>query len=201
MDRQSYFRRIKRHRMQERQHRQKMNHLYVGVCVLVGATLTIVAVAGAPSDVTLASGAVGSSRGCSVAMYWPVTDPEITERFDPPPKPWNAGHRGIDLLASQGDMLVAPDDGTIAFAGNVAGKSVVTIRHDELTSTFEPAETTYAVGHRVKRGEHFAVVSGRSDHCREYCIHWGLKTADGAYIDPVARTQSWKIVIKPVTES
>ena len=82
------------------------------------------------------------------------------KRYQAPEKQWLSGHRGIDLNVEEGEELLAPADGMIAFAGSVAGKSVVTIRHGtlhgELTSTFEPATTDLPVGTMVKGGRIFA---------------------------------------------
>lgn len=84
-----------------------------------------------------------------------------------------------DLQAQVQDAILAPADGTIAFSGKVAGKSVVTLRHGadvgNLTSTFEPAVTTRAVGTSIAKGERFAHVEGDSEHCSAQCLHWGLK--------------------------
>ena len=80
----------------------------------------------------------------------------------------------------------------IAFAGSVAGKSVVTIRHGtlhgELTSTFEPATTDLPVG---------TMVEGSSDHCTDVCLHWGLKGADRGYTDPEGKVRAVTIALKP----
>ena len=109
-----------------------------------------------------------------------------------------AGHRGVDLAASTGTPLFAPADGVISFAGKVAGKSVVTIRHGELTSTFEPAVTKFSVGVFVKRGQNFAHVEGGSDHCGTTCVQWGLKRKNRTYANPERMTVKRRIVLKPV---
>ena len=31
---------------------------------------------------------------------WPVALARVVRRFDPPPQPWLAGHRGVDLAAA-----------------------------------------------------------------------------------------------------
>ena len=100
-----------------------------------------------------------------------------------------------------GGDLLAPADGIIAFSGTVAGKSVVTIRHGRLTSTFEPAQTALPAGSRIGRGDRFATVAGESDHCGESCVHWGVRAGDERYLDPVGQTEARKIVLKPVTET
>ena len=139
-----------------------------------------------------------SDETCYSAFKWPVKHPRIVKAFNPPPKPWMAGHRGVDLAAPTGTLLFAPADGVISFAGKVAGKSVVTIRHGELTSTFEPAVTKFSVGVSVKQGQNFAHVEGGSDHCKNTCVQWGLKRKNRTYANPVGMTARRRIVLKPV---
>ena len=43
------------------------------------------------------------------------------KRYQAPEKQWLSGHRGIDLNVEEGEELLAPADGMIAFAGSVAG--------------------------------------------------------------------------------
>lgn len=99
--------------------------------------------------------------------------PRVISGFDPPERPWLAGHRGVDLAAESGDELVAPADGVVSFTGKVGGKDVVSIRHGFLTSTFEPAVSGLDHGAVLRQGERFALVDGVSDHCGETCVHWG----------------------------
>lgn len=138
-----------------------------------------------------------SSQTCRAAMKWPVKPPHIVKAFNPPPKPWMAGHRGVDLAAKPGTSLFAPADGVISFVGKVAGKSVVTIRHGELTSTFEPAVTNLSVGVSVKQGQKFGHVEGGSDHCGKRCVQWGLKRKNRTYVNPSSMTVRKRIVLKP----
>ena len=45
------------------------------------------------------------------------------KRYQAPEKQWLSGHRGIDLNVEEGEELLAPADGMIAFAGSAAGAS------------------------------------------------------------------------------
>ncbi len=137
-----------------------------------------------------------SRSPCQAKFVWPVTTVSVLRGFEPPAKPWLSGHRGVDLATRRGDELKAPAQGIISFAGTVAGKSVVSIRHGEMTSTFEPASTALSVGDAVRQGEPFAQVQGASDHCADSCVHWGIKRQDG-YLDPVAQTLHRRIALKP----
>lgn len=134
---------------------------------------------------------------CKSRMIYPVKEANIIKDFDAPSKPWLAGHRGVDLQAKEGDELRAPQDGIIAFVGLVAGKSVVTISHGVLTSTFEPAYTDLPVGSIVKKGQNFAYVTVGSDHCDNLCVQWGLKRRNRTYANPKQMVQKQKIVLKP----
>ena len=136
-----------------------------------------------------------ASRGCVAALAWPLRSVHLVEAFDGPAQPWLSGHRGVDLAAAEGDALLAPADGTVSFAGTVAGKQVVSLRHDGLTLTFEPAVTSRGVGARVSRGDAFAEVGERSDHCDGACVHWGVRRADD-YLDPEPMTAKRRIALK-----
>lgn len=195
-------RRIRRRRYRVRRLMERARGFVGMTCTCVAAALCVIMAVAMPYQATIrARAATVSMRGCRASMVWPVAAPHVTATFDPPPQPWNSGHRGIDLEASFGDELVAPADGSIAFAGSVAGKSVVTIRHKRVTSTFEPAETNLSVGSRVVQGRRFAEVRGTSDHCDGECVHWGIKSGDDEYLDPTAQTGLRKIVLMPVTET
>lgn len=142
---------------------------------------------------------VGGSMGaCRVGMAWPVDAPVAVAPFDAPDSPWLAGHRGIDLEAQEGDRLIAPARGVIAFAGQVAGKQVVSIRTDDgLILTFEPASTDLPVGTAVTRGEPFGQVAVASDHCHDGCLHWGVRRGRRDYLDPQPLTGRRRIGLKP----
>lgn len=132
------------------------------------------------------------------ASWQPPVRPAIVVRpFDPPPRPWMAGHRGVDLAASAGHTLTAPADGSLRFAGQVAGKPVVTWQHTDGTlSSFEPAVAQLHVGQVAKRGQPIAVTSASSTHCVSACFHWGVRI-DGRYVDPMTPPGMARIVLRP----
>lgn len=136
--------------------------------------------------------------GCEASMAWPVAKPEILNDFTAPEHDYGPGHRGVDLAASVGDVLTAPADGVISFAGRVAGKRVVSIRHGDFILTLEPAATTMVRGAPVRQGEPFATVSRGSDHCDDGCVHWGVRRARNDYLDPALQVQRRRIVLKPL---
>lgn len=135
---------------------------------------------------------------CLAVMDPPLADARMTRAFDNPAQPWLPGHRGIDLEASPGEPVFAPADGIVSFAGEVAGKQVVSVRHGVLVSSFEPAVTQLPTGAPVMRGMPFATVSERSDHCDGGCLHWGVRRAAERYVDPQILTEPARISLKPL---
>ena len=104
------------------------------VVVAIAALLLV------PSDRAVAVPAGPALPGAPAGGYrWPVAGtPEVTRPFDPPPRPWLPGHRGVDLAAAPGALVLAAGPGVVAFAGSVAGTGVVSIDHTgELASADE----------------------------------------------------------------
>ena len=120
---------------------------------------------------------------------WPVTGPPTVEKlFDPPEFFYSAGHRGLDVSGSS-LTITAVDDGVVTFAGPVAGKPVVSIRHPNgLQSTYEPVRASVKAGDEVKRGQVIGQLdpaAGKFSHCApRLCLHVGAKRS-GSYIDPL----------------
>lgn len=140
-----------------------------------------------------------ADRQCRTRMVLPVADAHISKPFDPPSVRWATGHRGVDITAETGAVLIAPDDGVISFNGTVAGKDVISIKHaDGLTSTFEPAHSDLETGAPVFRGKPFGVADGSSDHCLDFCVHWGVMDAYDDYLDPSTLILPRTIALKPV---
>ena len=74
---------------------------------------------------------------------WPLRGTPVVQRgFAPPALAWSAGHRGVDLVAKPGEAILAAASGTVAFAGSIAGKPVVSIDHGSVRTTYEPVIST-----------------------------------------------------------
>ncbi|UTT70872.1 M23 family metallopeptidase [Arthrobacter sp. DNA4] len=123
--------------------------------------------------------------GAAPSWQWPLAPrPRVLRPFDPPPKPWLSGHRGVDLEFTAGTQVLSPAAGTVSFAGVVVDRPVITIDHGGgLRSSFEPVESTLAVGATVARGEVIGTVL--PGHCpAAQCLHWGVREGED-YVNPL----------------
>jgi murein DD-endopeptidase MepM/ murein hydrolase activator NlpD len=131
---------------------------------------------------------------------WPLDGvPAVVRRFDPPPRPWLAGHRGIDLAAAPGAVVRAAGPGTVAFAGTVAGRGVVSVQHaNGLRTTYEPVEPAVAAGAVVAAGAPIGLlVAGHAGCPAPACLHWGLRRGE-LYLDPLALLGFGRVRLRPL---
>ncbi|WP_163231548.1 M23 family metallopeptidase [Bifidobacterium aerophilum] len=183
----------------ERNHEERRRRrLSAALCGVVVMSALAAGSMGGGRAYGMASADESASYGCVSAMVWPLREPTVTKAFDAPEQPWLPGHRGVDLAAKDDMKLIAPSDGIISFAGQVAGKSVVSLAANGLILTFEPAVTDRDVGARIRQGDYFARVSRGSDHCDGSCVHWGVRRANGDYADPTGQVGERRIALKPV---
>ena len=131
---------------------------------------------------------------------WPTGAPaDVLQGFDPPAVVWGSGHRGVDLALPAGSPVLAAGDGTVAFAGVVAGRPVVSIDHaDGVRTTYEPVEASVATGDVVARGQTIGTLRAghRSDGAD--ALHWGARTGPKTYINPLRLLRPAVIRLKPV---
>ncbi len=123
------------------------------------------------------------------AYRWPLAgDPPVVVPFDPPSAPWLPGQRGVDLGATPGAAVFAAGDGTVAFAGAVAGVEVVSIDHaDGLRTTYEPVRPIVHRGQYVVAGQRIGTLLIGLASCPasvSACLHWGLRRGI-TYLDPL----------------
>ncbi len=135
----------------------------------------------------------------ALAFTWPVSPPAVVRSFDPPPRPWLAGHRGADLAAAAGATVVAAGPGTVLFAGVVAGRGVVSVAHPGgLRSTYEPVAAAVAPGDAVDAGTPIGTLTAGHPGCpAAACLHWGLRRGD-AYLDPLALLGRGRVRLLPL---
>ena len=128
--------------------------------------------------------------------YEPPVPGDVTRLFERPAERWSAGHRGVDLAADPGATVHSPAAGVVTFAGQVAGRGVVTVRHaDGLRSSLEPVEPSVATGDEVDGGAVLGTLQTRSGH---QGVHWGVRRGT-RYLDPLrllARTTT--VVLLPL---
>ncbi|MCL9666660.1 M23 family metallopeptidase [Curtobacterium albidum] len=116
---------------------------------------------------------------------WPTETREVVRPFEAPADDYSAGHRGIDLASPLGASAVAVADGTVSFAGQVAGRAVVTIDHGEgLVSTLDSVDPSVTTGDTVRQGTLVGVVSVGHCPATDPCVHLGARV-DGHYVDPL----------------
>ena len=131
---------------------------------------------------------------------WPTGAPaEVVQGFDPPAVVWGSGHRGVDLSLAAGSPVLAAGAGTVAFAGAVAGRLVVSIDHaDGIRTTYEPVEPSVAAGDAVARGQVIGtlVAGHRSDGVD--ALHWGARTGPKSYVNPLRLLRPAVIRLKPL---
>jgi murein DD-endopeptidase MepM/ murein hydrolase activator NlpD len=161
--------------------------------VLVTLIAVLVAVFPAPAT---------AEPAASVATLWtaPLSGELVVARaFDPPPGPYAAGHRGVDLGGIAGSAVLAAGDGVVVFAGMVAGRPVVSIDHpDGLRTTYEPVQPSVAAGQAVARGSPIGTLLAGHGGCPfEACLHWGLRRGE-TYLDPTALLRPPEIRLLPM---
>lgn len=131
----------------------------------------------------------GPPAGAATAQGYrsPLTGAlRVTRRFDPPARRWLPGHRGVDLAASPEAVVVAAGPGVVRFAGQVAGRPVVSIDHpDGLRTTYEPVHPTVVAGDVVRAGDPIGVLAPTHAGCPvAACLHWGVRRGT-VYLDPL----------------
>jgi len=116
---------------------------------------------------------------------WPVSGPVI-RGFDSPDTPFGAGHRGIDIAVAPGTPILAPEAGTVSFAGRVGGELFVTIVHGGgLSSTYSwISVATVRKGEVVVRGQMIGATGTGHPGSGAPHLHLGVKL-DGEYVDPL----------------
>ncbi|MDY6808908.1 MAG: M23 family metallopeptidase [Actinomycetota bacterium] len=133
----------------------------------------------------------------------PLTPAAVVRGYDPPAQRWLPGHRGVDLSAAPGVAVRAAGDGRVRFAGEVAGRPVVSIRHtDDMITTYEPVRASVREGQSVRRGTVIGVVVAGHPGCPvAACLHWGARRGSGhaaVYLNPMALLGVVRVRLKPV---
>ncbi|MFG1651151.1 murein hydrolase activator EnvC family protein [Micromonospora sp. NPDC049275] len=172
---------------------------------LCGLTVLVAAVPGQPPTplVPVAARSVTVADPMPTGRFrWPVDGPpRPVRRFDPPPRPWLPGHRGVDLAAPAGAVVRSAGPGTVLFAGLVAGRPVVTVGHaNGLRTTHEPVQPAVRPGQPVTTGTPLGeLLPGHPGCPAEACLHWGLRRGE-EYLDPLALLGLGPVRLLPLGE-
>lgn len=152
---------------------------------LAGMSTSPAAAAPAPGAGTGDDAAPQVRAGPGAAIP-PVTG-AIVRGFDPPDGPYGPGHRGVDLAAAPGEVVVSALPGTVRFSGEVAGTGWVTIDHGgSLTTTYGPLSGRVGQGQAVGRGQAIGRLTTGSH------LDWGARDRDD-YLDPLLLLQRWQL--------
>jgi murein DD-endopeptidase MepM/ murein hydrolase activator NlpD len=165
--------------------------LVAGLALMTGAVPAAAASAAASSPV-----AASAHR----TWVWPLQPtPTVVRGFEPPVHAWDAGHRGVDLLGSPAEPVLAIGAGTVRFAGPLAGRGVVVVDHGALRSTYEPVTAAVHRGDDVHAGEVIGLLQTPFSHCApEVCLHLGLRRGS-VYLDPLDLLGPRPVRLKPLT--
>ncbi len=131
---------------------------------------------------------------------WPLAPrPVVLRPFEQPRTQWAAGHRGVDLQAGVGQAVLSAGAGVVAFSGVIAGRGVITVKHEGgLRTTYEPVDRRLASGAVVGRGAKIGVISSIPGHCvPDTCLHWGALTGQ-AYRDPLSLLGFGRPILLPL---
>ncbi|WP_172191116.1 M23 family metallopeptidase [Actinomyces faecalis] len=135
-----------------------------------------------------------------VRYRWPTgARAPVLRPFDPPAVRWGPGHRGVDLALTAGSPVLAAGEGTVAFAGTVAGRAVVSVDHaDGIRTTYEPVDPVVSAGDHVRAGDCLGhLAPGHRDDGAD-ALHWGARTSRDVYVSPLRLVQPAVIRLKPL---
>lgn len=155
---------------------------------------------------TVDNGSPGLPEGAGVpapgARYaWPlVPAPTVLAPFRAPEHVFGPGHRGVDLAGVPGQPVMAARGGIVVFAGQVAGRSVVSIDHDDgLRTTYEPLSPLVRAGAVVHAGDVAGLLEpGHPDCPAPACLHWGVRRDRTEYLDPLVLLRPPRVRLLPV---
>jgi murein DD-endopeptidase MepM/ murein hydrolase activator NlpD len=137
-------------------------------------------------------------------LIWPLQPrPNVVRMFDAPSPNWNRGHRGVDLAGASGQAVYAAGDGTVVFAGELAGRPLVSVAHPGgLRTSYEPVRPSVVVGQRMSAGAVLGRLEPGHPGCPlPACLHWGAMWGPASradYVDPLGLVASTPIRLKPL---
>jgi len=139
--------------------------------------------------VVLAVMTAGAAAADPPPTYIPPVDAPISDPFRPPPTPYGAGNRGLEYATVPGTPVRASSNGTVVFAGNVAGALHVTLSHaDGLRTSYSfLASIEVATGQRLRQGDRLGTTGER--------LHFGVRSGD-TYLDPELLFAGGQVIVE-----
>jgi murein DD-endopeptidase MepM/ murein hydrolase activator NlpD len=140
-------------------------------------------------------------------LDWPLRPrPAVLRLFDAPSPNWHPGHRGVDLAGAPDQPVYAAAAGTVVFAGELAGRTLVSIAHPGgLRTTYEPVRPAVRAGQRVDAGSAIgALMAGHAGCSAPGCLHWGAMWGAASradYVDPLGLLAGTPVRLKPLHRS
>ncbi|MGH9041346.1 MAG: murein hydrolase activator EnvC family protein [Acidimicrobiia bacterium] len=121
----------------------------------------------------------------AVFVLSPPVDGPVTRPFDPPAKPWDPGHRGVDYRVPPGTPVRSAAGGIVSFAGDVAGGLFVTVDHPGALQTSYAYLSRVDVfpGQNVEGTDVIGLSGGTGPGHGPDIVHFGVRRA-GHYVDP-----------------
>src|SRR5690625_2449046 len=104
----------------------------IPVAALCAALLMLLSTSAAPRAADIAAAQPQPEQlQQSSAHRWaaPIVPLQVVRPFEPPPQPWAAGHRGIDIAAAPGIVVTAAGSGVVRYADWLVDRGVVAIEH------------------------------------------------------------------------
>jgi hypothetical protein len=128
--------------------------------------------------------------------------PQVTRPFDLPDTRYGPGHRGVDLAGVPGAAVLAAGPGVVGWAGVLAGRGVVSVRHaGGLRTTYEPLTPAVRAGQPVRGGDVLGLLAAGHPGCPgPACLHWGLLRGD-SYLDPLSLLEHGPVRLLPLAGS
>jgi murein DD-endopeptidase MepM/ murein hydrolase activator NlpD len=136
-------------------------------------------------------------------LQWPLQPGRATRLFDAPAPDWQRGHRGVDLAGTPGQTVYAAGAGTVVFAGDLAGRPVLSIAHPGgLRTSYEPVDSLVRPGQLVDAGTPLGrLLPGHPGCPGSACLHWGAMWGPASradYVDPLGLLAQTPVRLKPV---
>lgn len=144
---------------------------------------------------------LSTASSAAAAQPWaaPLRPVSVTRSFEPPPNPYAAGHRGVDLAGVPDQAVMAAAAGDVSYAANLAGRGVVVVVHGSLRTTYEPVKATVRRGTHVERGQQIGMLEPGHAGCPvSACLHWGLLRGE-QYLNPMTMLTRAQIRLLPLT--